>query len=200
MYGADRIGGTMLASAVVWGLLSAADIVQKYRHLYPRSSFIAEKKKLAIGLKKTENYFENYNTLPYSFRESANVEMDEIKKVLRRYSWNNLLVIKSENSLKSMISELDALSSQAAKNNSCEIEKSIEVENLLLIARSIVASSAMRRESRGSFYREDFPAMDKSKPVFSARIFLENGEISTDVHVPDNKWSFSTDISSRRWG
>jgi len=58
-------------------------------------------------------------------------------------------------------------------------QKLLELKNLLLTGRLVAQAALKRTESRGSHYREDFPAMSED-PMWRKAIALENGNCSME--------------------
>ena len=57
----------------------------------------------------------------------------------------------------------DACGSHAAQQLSRNrIERTIEVENLLMVGRLVTLAAMLRRETRGAHNREDYPELDES--------------------------------------
>lgn len=50
---------------------------------------------------------------------------------------------------------------------------------MIQTAKSILLSALERKESRGSHYREDYPAMKDSEPLKNIVIHLKNGNLFT---------------------
>jgi succinate dehydrogenase/fumarate reductase flavoprotein subunit len=185
MYGADRMGGTMLASCVVWGLLSSEHAAE-----YSRRRM---RGKTGTLKNKTADRF-------FSTSKKSGSDGHEIKKRLRHDAWKYLSVIKTESGIKKMFFETDEAVGEKVFGGG-SIEERIELENQVLITACAAESALLRKESRGSFYREDFPEKNSDFPVYGSKLFLDKGKIRTEAYIPDKTWSNrDTAIASKRWG
>lgn len=79
---------------------------------------------------------------------------------IRRLMWQRAGVIRHGGKLKEAIHSLNALT---APRPHPPVRQSLELENLLLIARLVALCADGRKESRGAHYRADFPLRDDSK-------------------------------------
>ncbi|MDR2144566.1 MAG: FAD-binding protein [Treponema sp.] len=200
MYGADRIGGTMLASCVVWGLLSS-------EHAAEYSRRRAREKKAALKNRITDqlpDLFENPGFREGSAEtfaaEKNRGEEPGIKKRLKHGAWKYLSVIKTESGIKKILLETGEAAGERVSGGKTAGEK-IELKNQILITACVAESALSRKESRGSFYREDFPDMDPGVPVYGSKLFLDNGKIRTETCIPDKTWQGGgTAIALKRWG
>jgi succinate dehydrogenase/fumarate reductase flavoprotein subunit len=185
MYGTDRIGGTMLASCVVWGLLSSEHAAE-YSRRQTRGK---------TGPLKNETV----DQLFFILKNNGN-DGREIKKRLRHEAWKYLSVIKTESGIRKIISETDEAVREKVFGGE-NIEEKIELKNQVLIMACIAESALLRKESRGSFYREDFPRKNSGIPVLGSKLFFDKGKIRTEAYIPDKTWSDEdTIIASKRWG
>ncbi len=80
---------------------------------------------------------------------------------LRAVMYANVGLVRSDTSLRTALSRIAAL-------NAAHEEQSIELRNLLTVARLIAHAALARKESRGSHYRTDYPNADDA---FAKRSF-----------------------------
>jgi succinate dehydrogenase/fumarate reductase flavoprotein subunit len=78
--------------------------------------------------------------------------------------WNHLLVVRTEEGINSCLKELERIEvellPQARIEGPKEAGKYLELMNLFQAAKIICYAARMRKESRGSHYRDDFPRRD----------------------------------------
>ena len=80
----------------------------------------------------------------------------------------NLGLVRTHESMSAAISALIALTHRAASVTvqdkgrvfNTDLVQALELESLLDVAETIVASAIARKESRGAHYRSDYPARD----------------------------------------
>jgi fumarate reductase (CoM/CoB) subunit A len=153
LHGAERIASTAMAEAIVFGKRAgryAALAAQQPQHgeLDP-AEVVGEAKRL-YGLLEQDG--------PGSPRE--------VRRKLQAAMWQQVGFIRSEANLRaaqSALQRIEALDfprarirSKNPKENPEWIEQ-IENRCLLDVGKMLVAAALLRRESRGSHYREDFP-------------------------------------------
>lgn len=94
---------------------------------------------------------------------------------LRRAISDGLGIMRHELSLKELLSNLDENweeSDSTISNNSFITAGMIQCENIITTARMQASASLMRRESRGVFFRDDYPKQDDEN--WKRNILIEN--------------------------
>jgi succinate dehydrogenase/fumarate reductase flavoprotein subunit len=154
LHGANRIGGSAGAETVVFGALAgksaAAYIISGTK--YPSKSAVKRAWK-AEGPKLSAMLAQN----------GSGVSVAEIREKLGDLISEKLGITRSEKGLTEAKIEIDQLRAELSKAAAGSIDEAAEFyhcENMLLVASAQVEASLMRRESRGVFFREDFPKQD----------------------------------------
>lgn len=152
VHGANRLGGNALAETQVFGKIageSAAKNALK-TELSSNNGFVNVEEERINSLFKDGDYYPH-----------------EIKKELRDTMWNNVAIIRNETGLKAAMGKLMGIKEKIANMKVLEgtgfnknLQDALEIENMLLVAALTTESALMRRESRGSHYREDYPDRD----------------------------------------
>lgn len=147
LHGANRIGGCAGAETVTFGAVAGAnasaesDLPDEEMH---RAETIADA--LAAG---------------YSAGSSTGTEtVSEILAKLRETVGANLNLIRDAQGIQSALTTIDSLSTTAdsfGAQTENELISLMSVKNMLLTARMIALASLEREESRGVFYRSDYP-------------------------------------------
>jgi len=153
-HGADRLGGNMMSLTQVFGAR-----VGKYA---------------TIRVKKVRN-------LPWNEEEARRkcssvaklieikdgIKPDKIDKKIKKLMWENVGICRNEEGLSKCIKKLEEIEDKYISNigagNTEELKQAISVRNKLTLSKIVTTSALIRRESRGSHYREDFPDIDNSK-------------------------------------
>jgi succinate dehydrogenase/fumarate reductase flavoprotein subunit len=165
VHGANRLGGNGVAESIVFGAVAGAAIA---RHLgaAPRPS-AAEAKRLAVRLE------------PRAGSENA----FKLRKRLGIVAWDQLGIIRSAAALAEAERQLDCAEEAlggvgipAERAGNAALHERMNIENLIAVARMIRLAAAMREESRGSHYREDFP---ETSPDGLYNTFLRRGSDGT---------------------
>jgi fumarate reductase (CoM/CoB) subunit A len=184
LHGADRLGGNMLAGCLISGRIAGKHAAQyaqnrasQERVPYQPQPSMAAKPGLARA----------YAPLLTRIRQSA---------------WDNLLVIKSKRSINrywALIEESCEEAQQIAGNLPAV---PVEVEHLLILGKALAKASLERKESRGGFYREDYPNPVHGKPEAHILALSETGEVTLEKEVLDPQWQpdCQNSLDKERWG
>jgi fumarate reductase (CoM/CoB) subunit A len=151
-HGADRLGGNMLMTCVVYGRIAG---------------------EAAAGEAMKKGRFKEAKTIGYDRMEKdgngrpAREIMDEI----RLHMLNDLLVIRSEEKCRHLKEQLTRLKKEAedASFKGMDAWAPYELRNMLLTADIMLYAVQKRKESRGSHYREDYPQKD---PAFEQPVII----------------------------
>lgn len=144
MHGADRIGGLSSANGFVFGRkagMAAAEYTKEFL------------KYTLIGNKQQDTKL--------SLWEIPNRE--EIKLDLQRSMMENSMVIRSENGLQKTLKLIETWKDNWNVNPTTDVAAYVESRKLwaqIQLATGILKAERMRKESRGSHYREDYPSID----------------------------------------
>ena len=149
--GADRLGGTMLGGSQVFG----------WRAGKKAAEFISSAGVSAIKNEHIEPLLEPLRRLKESTGKNT---PQSIHKTLQRKMWETLIVEKDQASLseaREFIHQCnDQLSNDLRITENFDYVLSLELRNMLDVAEVIVEAADLRKESRGSHYRSDFPIRD----------------------------------------
>ncbi len=186
LHGADRLGGNMLAGCIISGRI-AGEQAAGYAKNHACPEQIPYQPKVLM------------NGNPDLAKEYAHLIME-----IRQSAWDNLLVIKSKNSINRFQARIDEICEEAQRIAPNPGAVPVEVENLLILAKALARTALERKESRGGFYREDYPYPAKGRP--EAHILtlseVEAGEVVLRKEVLDPQWNpdFKNRLDKERWG
>ncbi len=157
IHGANRLGGNALTECAVFGALAGRAATEYVRHkeqgqgtLSPFSENLVKKwdRKVGLYLRKRRGTFDQPKNLLNELRDLA---------------WKYAGPVREEESLKE---GLDRLASIRRKIDAVypatlrDLFRRRDLENSALVLNAILQGSLLRRESRGSFFRKDFPDRD----------------------------------------
>ncbi len=141
MHGADRIGGLSTANGLVFGGQAG------------RTAAAA-----CMGAPQPPEH--------YTFDGWSYTDPTGVLRMLQDVMFRSAMAVRSEEGLTSALARLDRLEDQL-KRQSCDnptpIAQSRRLAGQLTTARCVLQAALLRRESRGSHYREDFPAQDPAQ-------------------------------------
>ena len=184
LHGADRLGGNMLAGCVISGKIAGQ-----------QAAIWAQKRTCS-------------EQFPYQPKELINAKSNLAKKYahlimeIRQSAWDNLLVIKSASSISRFNSRINEISEEAQRIAGDTTAIPVEVENLLVLGKALAKTAIERKESRGGFYREDYPFPAEGKPEAHILTLSEAGEVALRKEILDPQWNpyFQNKLDKERWG
>ena len=152
IHGANRIAGNSLADTQVFGYRAGVFCIKE----------IDEKREnVRINLSEIK-YYEEYL---FKRRKGENVFIliDNLREIMFKY----VGIVRDEISLKTAKNIIERMSRtdvevDEGKIYNISLIKFLEFKNMLILSKLIIDSSLRRRESRGCFYRKDYPFEDES--------------------------------------
>jgi succinate dehydrogenase/fumarate reductase flavoprotein subunit len=152
VHGANRLGGNGVADSCVFGA-RAGDAMAAAAPGAPRSAFDEAIAAAVIA-----------ETLA-ALGGPGGEEIYPIRDEMRHLTWDALGLVRNARDLETALAALAALRGRAARATArggrrynLEWMDILNVRNQLLVSEMIARSALAREESRGSHYREDFPA------------------------------------------
>lgn len=147
-YGADRLGGNMLLNTQVFGKRAGRRAAEVGRTRKPPRSGDA--------------------TLPeidFLFRARGSIPAREALRRVKTTMSRGVLVVRNERGLARAQDELEALRAEITAdrfqaNDVMQLTDLSEAMNLLDVGTLMIAAARLRKETRGSHYREDYPHTD----------------------------------------
>lgn len=168
IHGANRLGGNALTECLVFGRIagqSAAQYAKLKEHRLSESMKRRYERKVKDLMKKKRTVFDRPR---------------EILKELKNLAWKYAGPIRQEDLLKEGLERLDSIERRIEKiypETLKDLFMKKDLENISLILKAILKGSLVRKESRGSFYRKDFPTQDDDNWLKNTSYRLENKEI-----------------------
>ncbi len=158
-HGADRLGGNMIAATQVFGARAG-------KYAAERAKDIEE---VIINEEQVKNEYENMLQIK---NRKKGYRPGEVLMRIQKVMWNNVLVSRNERGLKGCIRELQQICENELPNLFSEgrLSEVFEIRNLLQLGQIVANAALIRKESRGSHYRSDFPYTDDDH--FSRSIFI----------------------------
>lgn len=157
IHGANRLGGNSLADTQVFG--KRAGISASKNILDADDS-----KKEFFNTELNIQQIENEEKKLASYTHKGNISPITVKKEIQNIMWDGVAIIRNADGLKEAFKKIIAIEEKLddldvpedPKYNTALIN-SIEIRNMIELAKLIIKSAFIRRESRGSHFREDFP-------------------------------------------
>jgi len=158
VHGANRLASNSLLESVVFSSLGAV----KAKDLL--------KNELKMSKLPKEVTFNNMN----------GQTLENLKDDLRKAMWDNVGIIRNEENLKLMLTKLTQFEKrihELNENGEKANAQFLELKNMLTVSKLITQAASMRKESRGTHYREDYPRTDNKN--WLKHICLEGKDMST---------------------
>ena len=124
--------------------------------------------------------FEEERAYLSQFKGAGKCSVNELKRKLQDLSDRYLLIVRTEQGLNTYLREVEALREQLRNETAIagarDLQRTLELDNLLETGRLMASAALLRKESRGSHYREDYPAMD---PAYDRNIIADRNADET---------------------
>ena len=187
VHGANRLGGNALTECVVFGTIgghSAAEYALQKGCREDPLDLLSETSKRRWERK----------AIAYMKRRRGDFEHPrDLLKDLKDLAWKYAGPVREESSLKEGLDRLTMMEKRIERVYPATLNdlfRKRELENMALILEAILTGSLLRKESRGSFYRKDFPEQNDSDWVKNSCCRMEKGELQI-THRP------CTDLENR---
>jgi fumarate reductase (CoM/CoB) subunit A len=161
VHGANRLAGTALLEVIIMGKIAGLSACKEALNMKYSSS---------IEKKAKEFFVSEENTLTALFQPTGNdnISGEQVKRKIQNVMWECGGIVRNESLLKKGILEIKNLAVQMInmrafnkKTWNYSLVEALEAKHMVVVAESILKSALLRRESRGSHYREDFPFINE---------------------------------------
>jgi len=168
LLGAARLGGTALADALVFGAIAGREAGARVASV-PRDDIplaeVTEEKQRIEGL-----------------TQGSETSAAELQKEVKSVMWKYAGMAKTEQSLSEACQRLSRLKTIPMKVNSgdaSEVGQAVEAHLMACVGEMIAVSSLQRRETRGQFWRLDYPSSDNANCLYNVVISRRGDGIQT---------------------
>lgn len=131
-------------------------------------------------IKKYKNDNSDVNYVEYD--ES---QIEAFKNRLQEIMWENVGIVRDEESLLRAQSELNKIKIEFAHDTKCNSKSQYELRNMLIAAKLVIKGALLRKESLGAHYRSDYTVRTENIPEKAVSNTISNkkegryGEIFT---------------------
>jgi len=188
VHGANRLGGNSLLDIVVFGNIAGKEAIR-----YAEATDFLEDNNSQI--EKDKKFIEELMN-----RESKET-LGDMRNELGEIMFKHFGVFKNENEMQEGYDKLKRLIDRANKNLGVEdkskvfnldLQSTLEFFNLLEIADVLAYASLQRKESRGTFFRDDYEKRDDENFLYHSMITknsdggfnYEKGEVDLGLYEP----------------
>jgi fumarate reductase (CoM/CoB) subunit A len=180
IHGANRLGGNALTECAVFGTIggrSAAEYVRLKKCEQSSSNLFSEvskrkwERKVRAYIKKRRGIFDHPR---------------DLLKDLKDLAWRYAGPVREEKSLREGLDRLASLEKRIERVYPATLKdlfRKRDLENVTLLLKAVLKGSLLRSESRGAFFRKDFPNQDDPNWRKNTCYRLENRELEI-THGP----------------
>jgi succinate dehydrogenase/fumarate reductase flavoprotein subunit len=180
VHGANRLGGNALAECAVFGI-RAGQSVAEYAHQKGKEGgslgFLSETSK--------RRWERKAHIFTQGKRGGIHPPVDLLRE-LRDLAWKYAGPARTDDSLKEGLEQLASVEKRMERVYPVTLKdffRKRDLENAFLLLKAILKGSCLRTESRGSFFRRDFPDLDDKEWLKNTCYRLEKGELQI-THRP----------------
>lgn len=171
VHGANRLGGNALADTQVFGNIAGLQASKRADEINFEE---IDKEEINSEIERITGIW-----------TEGSINPSDIKNDIRNIMWKYVAIVRDEEGLKEAQKELEALESKledmdvdSHKEYNEKLATALEVISMIKLAKLIVQSALLRKESRGAHYRLDFPEKNDAEYLKSF-ILNKNGTVST---------------------
>ena len=150
IHGANRLGANSLAEVFTFGAIAGREAA-------------AWTKKFTSFPPEPDNLNEAQDSLKSLASSSGKESEREIREEIKKAMWHHAGIIRGGRGLKETLERIPTMNHalpDLTVKTPRELLRKIEVRNMLLVAEMVCRAALMRKESRGSHMRQDFPQED----------------------------------------
>jgi succinate dehydrogenase/fumarate reductase flavoprotein subunit len=171
MHGANRLAGNALAEIFAMGGIAGSN-----------AAMYANENKMD-GM--PEDQIENERTRLGSLFSQKGGDTQSLTKSLKMMMWKKAGIVRNPDDLEKALATIDDYRSQSSN---CRIESpkdlmhNLGLQNMLLMSKMVCRAALLRKESRGSHWRPDYPLEDNANWLKNIVIRKENDEMKVEMH------------------
>jgi fumarate reductase (CoM/CoB) subunit A len=173
IHGANRLGGNALTECALFGSIAGKSAAE-----YARAKENGERQSIPSEVlkrrweRKVKGYIKR--------KRGTSDHPGDLLKSLKDLAWKYAGPIREKGSLEEGLDRLASVEKRIERVYSATLKdlfKKRDLENAALLLKAILKGSLLRTESRGSFFRKDFPDQDDENWLKNTRYHLEKGDL-----------------------
>ena len=171
VFGAARLGGSALADIIVFGTIAGQEAAS-----YASGALLRE-----MDSARIEQERKRLNAM---LSDAGGTPARDAASRLRAIMWRHCGTMKTRKNIQKgleKIAELEAQKTQLRVSTISELREAIECLNMITVAKLIATASLLREETRGCFWRIDFPKPDNTNWIKSIYLRQVNGQLRHEI-------------------
>lgn len=171
MHGANRLAGNALAEIFAMGGIAGSNGARYASDIEMGGA--------------PEDRIENERTRLESLFSQKGEDSQSLITSLKMMMWQKAGIVRNPDDLEKALTKIEDIRS---KSRNCmiatpkDLMHNLGLQNMLLIAEMVCKAALLRRESRGSHWRPDYPQEDNANWLKNIVIHKENDEMMLDVY------------------
>ena len=170
LFGAARLGGSAMADTIVFGAIAGGNAAERAKSI---SAPVIDQIQVDAEEKWLTQMFDGGDQYP-----------EEVAGKIRSILWRYAGTMKTDATLEKAQQELDAMipmvNAQQVQNMT-DLRTSVEARNMLDLGRVIVAASTLRQETRGCYWRIDYPKPDNDNCLKNIIVWKDGDVLKTRI-------------------
>lgn len=170
VFGAARLGGSAMSDTIVFGAIAGDNAAA---HAQSISMPEPDREQVEMAEKWLRKMLNGGDQSPESLA-------DDIRNTMWRYAG----IMKTDGTLKTAIQQLDAIQPSIhtmRAQNMPELRTAVEARNMLDLGFMIAEACMLRQETRGCYWRIDYPNPDNDNWLKNIVVWRENDKIRTRI-------------------
>jgi len=172
-HGADRPGGNSLADCQVFGARAGRYAARR-----------AIERMIQPSIESAEKVMKEVSKF---LKQRGCVDVNGVTEDVKEIMWRNVSVIREGRSLKETYNTLLKFRKKICSDlfiNEDNMIKALELRNMIDVCLIITLAALIRRETRGSHYRIDYPRRDDKQWLKLIELQVVNGEPKVNIREP----------------
>ena len=170
LFGAARLGGSAMSDLVLFGTRAG-------QHAAEHAKAVERAQLDAQQTAEEETWIG-------SVTREAGASPEAAGRRIRQVMWRFCGTMKTEAGLTTALAQLEAIEPEVRglhAGSGAELREALETRNMLAVGRLVATASALRQETRGCFWRVDYPVPDNDNWV--KNIILSRGADGIQAHT-----------------
>jgi len=170
LFGAARLGGSAMSDTIVFGAISGQNAAERAKSI---GMPVIDQTQVDAEEKWLTQMFDGGDQSP-----------EEVAGKIRSILWRYAGTMKTDATLEKAQQELDAmipLVNAQRVQNMTDLRTAIEARNILDLGRVIVAASTLRQETRGCYWRIDYPKPDNDNWLKNITVWKDGDVLKTRI-------------------